>query len=276
MPGTWTAGCKGVSWFMQCKKRICEALVEQSRVHRNHRNHFDVYRFDCVYGLSNCSPGTANAETDLPDFFADPRFGGMGHRAIVPVSEVSESDATGKLSDYHFWRVCCAIPEGPRDLKIDEVMPLHANLDLLDFISFSKGCYVGQELLTRTKHRGAVRRRIFTVIGADGDDGELKEKLQEMKRTDPLSHKFVMPIKESLQPEGEKDVAIFGQTDGEPKQVGTLLTTSQNLALCLLRCEGAFNEIANFERAPLPENMKVMSSSNALHFVVRAPPYVFS
>ena len=226
--------------------------------------------------LCQIVPGTASAEKDLPDFFADPRFGGMGHRAIVPVSEVSEPDATGKLSDYHFWRICCGIPEGPRDLKIDEVMPLHANLDLLDFISFSKGCYVGQELLTRTKHRGAVRRRIFTVIGADGDDGELKEKLREMKRTDPLSHKFVMPIKESLQPEGEKDVAIFGQTDGEPKQVGTLLTTSQNLALCLLRCEGAFNEIANFEQAPLPENMKVMSSSNALHFVVRAPPYVFS
>ena len=83
------------------------------------------------------APGTAPSADAPSQFFADPRFGGMGHRAILPVSQVPV--ASGELSDYHFWRVCCGVPEGPRDLKIDEVMPLHANLDLLEFISFSKG-----------------------------------------------------------------------------------------------------------------------------------------
>lgn len=211
------------------------------------------------------------------DFFVDPRFAAMGRRAILPVSQALP--ASGKLSDYHFWRICCSVPEGPRDLKIDEVMPLHANLDLLNFISFTKGCYVGQELLTRTKHRGAVRRRIFTVVAADQDAStELLRKVQELKRTDPLTADLVVPTTESLEPSDDKDMVIFGQAGaaGEPKQVGTLLTTSQNMALCMLRCEGAFNEVSSFEQAPLPENMKVISASGALHFLVRAPPYVFA
>jgi len=100
-----------------------------------------------------------------------------------------------------------------------------------------------------------------------------------VKRTDPLTAEFVVPTTESLQPTDDKDVVIFGQTNGDtkgPKQVGTLLTTSGNLALCMLRCEGAFNEVSRFEQAPLPENMKVISASAALQFLVRAPPYVFS
>lgn len=228
-------------------------------------------------GAATDAAGSAPSAEPPSDFFVDPRFGGMGHRAILPASQVPM--ASGKLSEYHFWRVCCGVPEGPRDLKIDEVMPLHANLDLLDFISFSKGCYVGQELLTRTKHRGAVRRRIFTVVACDASAAPAREKMQQVKRTDPLTTEFVVPTTESLQPSDDKDVVIFGQTKGdtkEPKQVGTLLTTSGNLALCMLRCEGAFNEVSSFEHAPLPENMKVISASAALQFLVRAPPYVFS
>ena len=218
----------------------------------------------------------AGSESWLPnpsDFFVDPRFGGMGHRALLPASQAPS--AHGKLSDYHFWRVCCGVPEGPRDLKIDEVMPLHANLDLLDFISFTKGCYVGQELLTRTKHRGAVRKRIFTVLASEGGTSE-DTKLQTLKRTDPLTPDFVAKIAEPLEPKDDKDLVLFGDTGGEPKQVGTLLTSSENLALCMLRCDGAFNEVSSFEQPPLPENMKLISASGALRFLVRAPPYVFS
>ena len=57
-------------------------------------------------------------------------------------------------------------------MKVDEMMPLHVNMELLNFVSFSKGCYVGQELLTRTKHRGAVRRRFFIAVAADYGSSE--------------------------------------------------------------------------------------------------------
>ncbi|CAK9025330.1 unnamed protein product [Durusdinium trenchii] len=224
------------------------------------------------------SSGTQSAEMDSSDYFADPRFEGLGHRAILPASHPTSPSAS--LSDYHFWRVCCGVPEGPGDLKIDEVMPLHGNLDLLNFVSFSKGCYVGQELLTRTKHRGAVRRRIFTVVAMDGSDTalgrKLQEKVQSLPRSTPLTAELIHPLPRPLQGE-EKDMAIFSHSgSSDPKQVGTLQTWSHNMALCMLRCEGAFNEASSFENSPLPNGVEILSASRDLRFLVRAPPYVFS
>jgi tRNA-modifying protein YgfZ len=43
------------------------------------------------------------------------------------------------------------------------------NLDLLEGISFSKGCYTGQEIIARTQHLGRIKRRMFRLRLADGD-----------------------------------------------------------------------------------------------------------
>merc|ERR1712070_1353876 len=116
------------------------------------------------------------AAADVPaDFVLDPRFAALGHRALLD-TEVANgllSEGGAELSDYHFWRMCCAVPEGPIDLPVDVALPLYGNLDLLNFISFKKGCYIGQELTMRTKHVGAVRRRFFSVVSAKDDPRNL-------------------------------------------------------------------------------------------------------
>ena len=55
---------------------------------------------------------------------------------------------------------------------------------------FSPGCYVGQELLTRTKHRGAVRRRIFTGVASDAS-AALAEKMQQVTGAAAGDHSMV-------------------------------------------------------------------------------------
>ena len=40
------------------------------------------------------------------------------------------------------------------------------NLDLLDGISFSKGCYTGQEIIARTQHLGRIKRRLYRLQSA--------------------------------------------------------------------------------------------------------------
>merc|ERR1712127_403179 len=100
----------------------------------------------------------------------------MGQRAIMEEGEVGtllSGGAAADLAAYHLWRVCCTIPEGPADLPVDTVLPLHANLDLLNFVSFNKGCYIGQELTARTKHRGAVRKRFFSVFAEKDCDPQV-------------------------------------------------------------------------------------------------------
>ena len=54
-----------------------------------------------------------------------------------------------ELDDLNYvrWRLLNGLPEG---LEISGNIPLEMNLDFLNYISFSKGCYIGQELIART------------------------------------------------------------------------------------------------------------------------------
>ncbi|OJX09783.1 MAG: hypothetical protein BGO77_02695 [Caedibacter sp. 37-49] len=55
------------------------------------------------------------------------------------------------------------LPDGSRDMIIERAIPLECGLNDLNAISWTKGCYMGQELTARTKHRGLVRKRYFPV-----------------------------------------------------------------------------------------------------------------
>ena len=67
-------------------------------------------------------------------------------------------------TSYHAVRLAHGVPEAG-DFGSEKIFALDAGLDELHAISFSKGCYVGQELTARMKHRGTARKRILTVKG---------------------------------------------------------------------------------------------------------------
>ena len=92
---------------------------------------------------------------------ADPRHPGLGGRAILPHTTAEKLPADE--SAYQTHRLSLGIPEGSADFVVDKLLILEGNLDYLNGVSFTKGCYVGQELTARMKHRGKVRKRLLPV-----------------------------------------------------------------------------------------------------------------
>ncbi len=96
--------------------------------------------------------------------FADPRLAGLPARSIGAQAEMPAGlpDAAA----YHALRLEVGVPEGG-DLGFEKIFALDGGLDELHAISFEKGCYVGQELTARMKHRATSRKRPVLAV-ADG------------------------------------------------------------------------------------------------------------
>jgi tRNA-modifying protein YgfZ len=101
----------------------------------------------------------------------DPRLPELGMRMLHGPGVASRltgelvPEANAAAADYHAHRIALGVPEGGKDYAFGDVFPHEANLDLLHGVSFSKGCFVGQEVVSRMQHRGTARKRIVIVEG---------------------------------------------------------------------------------------------------------------
>ncbi len=112
--------------------------------------------------------------------YRDPRHPDLGYRTIVArPSNPPESAEAARAYAAH--RIACAVPAGGLDYTYGDVFPHDINLDRLNGVDFGKGCYVGQEVVSRVHHRGTARKRIEPVtfagpaprVGADVTVGEI-------------------------------------------------------------------------------------------------------
>ena len=107
----------------------------------------------------------------LPDnavAFADPRLAELGFRLLMPQGTglATLGCETASEADYHAFRIGRGVPEGGRDYVFGEAFPHEALFDQLNGVDFAKGCYVGQEVVSRMEHRGTARKRIVPVAAA--------------------------------------------------------------------------------------------------------------
>lgn len=95
----------------------------------------------------------------------DGRLPALGERLYFAEGAFS-ADATE--ADYHAHRIGLGVPEGGRDFAISDAFPHEALMDQLGGVDFRKGCYVGQEVVSRMQHRGTARTRILPIVYRDG------------------------------------------------------------------------------------------------------------
>ncbi len=88
--------------------------------------------------------------------FIDPRHQNLGYRSYEKLEISAESTL-----DYHKNRISLKIPESEEDLTYEKSIILEFGFDNLNAISYNKGCYIGQELTSRTHFKGEIRKKIF-------------------------------------------------------------------------------------------------------------------
>ncbi|WP_112663211.1 YgfZ/GcvT domain-containing protein [Microvirga flavescens] len=110
----------------------------------------------------------------------DPRLPALGWRAVVAAEDAAEF-SSAEAETYHAHRIALGIPEGGRDFLFGEAFPHEALMDQLHGVDFDKGCYIGQEVVSRMQHRGTARTRFLPAtyeggfaaeVGADVTAGE--------------------------------------------------------------------------------------------------------
>lgn len=147
-----------------------------------------------------------------PDLaFADPRNPFLGWRLLVPSASAEQAAAAigAQMTDeaaYEAHRIACGVPRGGADFIYGDAFPHETNMDRLHGVDFDKGCYIGQEVVSRTQHRGTARTRILRVAltGSAPEPG-------------------------TVITAGDKSVGTMGSS--------TNSTDGQNIALALLRTD---------------------------------------
>ncbi|HUK59868.1 MAG TPA: folate-binding protein [Stellaceae bacterium] len=104
--------------------------------------------------------------------YVDPRLEALGARLLVPKGQAQELGALGFAAaarvDYDRLRLALGVPDGSRDLAVEKALLVESGFDEMNGIDWQKGCYIGQEITARMKHRGLAKKRLVPVA-VEGD-----------------------------------------------------------------------------------------------------------
>ncbi|MFK4873712.1 YgfZ/GcvT domain-containing protein [Novosphingobium sp. ZW T3_23] len=151
----------GKSILIDCEADAADALVKRLSMYRLRRA-IDIARDDslAVHWRPHTGDGAA----------PDPRHHGLGERWIAPIDSTDPSEAEGVDAAWRAHRLAMGVPEGRAELGDGETLWLECNAVELNGVSFTKGCYVGQENTARMNWRQKVNRRLIVVPLARSDE----------------------------------------------------------------------------------------------------------
>ena len=201
----------GGGFFLDCPRALAPALVEKLNFYRL-RAKVTAEDLSPALGVMALWPGSADSEYGL--CYADQRHASLGTRIILPPQLAAEAaaDLGASLTDadaYDTHRIALGVPRGGTDFSYGDTFPHEADMDQLAGVDFDKGCYVGQEVVSRVEHRSNARSRVVPIA------------------YDEFSPMPGIPV-------------MAGD-----KQVGTLGSTAQGRGLALLRLDRVADALAS-------------------------------
>jgi tRNA-modifying protein YgfZ len=159
----------GGGFLIDCPRALAQGLADK----------LGFYKLRAKVAVENLSEslGVLAAWDDEPALkpdlaFADPRSAALGWRILVPqelaqkVADLIGADLVDS-SAYDAHRIAAGVPRGGLDFSYGDAFPHETNMDRLHGVDFDKGCYVGQEVVSRMQHRGTARTRTVRIILED-------------------------------------------------------------------------------------------------------------
>ena len=159
----------GGSFFLDCPRALAGALVEKLNFYKL-RAKVMAEDLAAVLGVMAVWDGQSRviADTEYGLCYADPRLPKLGMRVMLPPHLAAEvaADLGATAVDaeaYEAHRIALGVPRGGQDFTYGDTFPHEADMDQLAGVDFDKGCYVGQEVVSRVEHRSSARSRIVPV-----------------------------------------------------------------------------------------------------------------
>jgi tRNA-modifying protein YgfZ len=156
----------GGGFLIDCPRALAQALADKLGFYKL-RAKVAVENLSDSLGVLAVWGGDPAIKPDLA--FADPRHAALGWRILIP-EELAQKAADligADLLDsaaYEAHRIMSGAPRGGLDFIYGDAFPHETNMDRLHGVDFDKGCYVGQEVVSRMQHRGTARTRTVRVI----------------------------------------------------------------------------------------------------------------
>jgi folate-binding protein YgfZ len=156
----------GGGFLIDCPRALAQALADKLGFYKL-RAKVSVENLSDSLGVLAAWDGDPAPGPDLA--FADPRDTALGWRILVPENLAQKAaDLVGAemvdSSAYDAHRIAAGVPRGGLDFIYGDAFPHETNMDRLHGVDFDKGCYVGQEVVSRMQHRGTARTRTVRMI----------------------------------------------------------------------------------------------------------------
>jgi folate-binding protein YgfZ len=164
----------GSGFILDCPRALAATLVERLNFYRLRAKATIEDRSASLgvlaiwHGDIDAHRGDVHHGTENGLCYADPRLPELGLRCVLPPERAgaAASDLGATLvgaDQYDGHRITLAVPQGGVDFIYSDAFPHEADMDQLNGVDFKKGCFIGQEVVSRMEHRGTARTRVVPV-----------------------------------------------------------------------------------------------------------------
>ncbi len=155
----------GGGFFLDLPRALATVLVAKLNLYKL-RSRVIAEDLSDVLGIVAAWDGDGAASYGVS--YPDPRLPALGLRVMTPPHRAADvaaalGAALVDASEYAAHRIALGIPQGGIDFSYGDAFPHEADMDQLGGIDFAKGCYIGQEVVSRIEHRGIARTRAVPV-----------------------------------------------------------------------------------------------------------------